>query len=114
MVTALVISTTVAFLLAQFTSPTVLIFLLGAEGIAYGLYLTSGQSTIAKYAAESSRGAALGTYMASASVGDSIAPLFLGMVADAFGIQSVFYIIGSLALCGLIVMARLLTRDHIN
>jgi MFS family permease len=114
MLTALIISTIVAFLLSQFTSPTVLIVLLGGEGIAYGLYLTSGQATIAKYAAEGSRGVALGTYMASASVGDSIAPLFLGMVADALGIQSVFYIIGSLALFGLIFMARILTRDQLN
>ena len=92
MLAALIISTIVAFSLPQFASPTILMFLLIGEGVAYGLFLTSGQTTIAEHADESSRGAALGIYMAAASVGDSVAPLFLGMVADRLGdLQCLLY-----------------------
>ncbi len=110
MLAALIISTIVAFSLPQFASPTILMFLLIGEGVAYGLFLTSGQTTIAEHADESSRGAALGIYMAAASVGDSLAPLFLGVVADRLGIYSVFYIVGSLAVLGVVAMARILMR----
>jgi MFS family permease len=114
MLTALIISTLVAFLLPQFADPTLLMFLLIGEGVAYGLFLTSGQTTIAKHADASNRGAALGVYMAAASVGDSVAPLFLGVVADRLGIHSVFYVVGSLAVLGVIAMTRILTRRQVR
>jgi MFS family permease len=114
MLAALIISTIVAFLLPQFASPTILMFLLIGEGVAYGLFLTSGQTTIAEYADQSSRGAALGIYMAAASVGDSVAPLFLGIVADRWGIYSVFYIVGGLAVLGVMTMARILIRRGVG
>jgi MFS family permease len=114
MLAALIISTIVAFSLPQFASPTMLMLLLAFEGIAYGVYLTSGQTTIAGHADESSRGAALGMYMAAASVGDSAAPLFLGIVADRLGITSVFYIVGSLAALGVVSMALILMRRRVG
>ncbi|MBI1880089.1 MAG: MFS transporter [Chloroflexi bacterium] len=114
MLAALIISTLVAFSLPQFTNPTMLMLLLIGEGIAYGLYLTSGQTTIAGHADESSRGAALGMYMAAASVGDSVAPLFLGMVADRLGINSVFYVVGGLAAMGVVSMVFILMRRRVG
>jgi MFS family permease len=110
MLVALVMSTIVAFSLPQLANPTLLMLFLIGEGVGYGLYLTSGQTTIAGYANESSRGAALGVYMAAASIGDSVAPLFLGMLADQLGIKSVFYMVGGLALLGVVLMSRILMR----
>lgn len=110
MLVALVMSTGVAFMLVQYTGPAVLMGLLVVEGVAYGLYLTSGQATVAGHAGEANRGAALGIYMASASMGDSLMPLFLGAVADAFGIESVFYIVGGVAVVGLAILARIIAR----
>lgn len=112
MLTALAVSTLIAFSLSQVANPTFLILLLSGEGVAYGLFLTSGQATIAEHAGASNRGTALGTYMASASVGDSLAPLFLGAVADMLGIKSVFYIVGGLALLGVMLVARILARPR--
>jgi MFS family permease len=114
MLTALIISTIAAFSLPHFTDPLILMLLLIGEGVAYGLFLTSGQTTVAEHAHESSRGAALGMYMAAASVGDSVAPLFLGLAADRLGITSVFYIVGSLAVAGVIAMARILLLRRVG
>lgn len=114
MLAALVISTIVAFALPQSANPTMLMLLLIGEGVAYGLYLTSGQTTIAGHADPSSRGAALGVYMAAASVGDSVAPFFLGLVADRLGIYSVFYGVGSLAALGVVAMTVILMRRRVG
>jgi MFS family permease len=110
MLTALVISTGVAFSLPQLIDPTLLVFFLAAEGIGFGLFLTSAQTTIAAHADQSSRGAALGLYMAAASVGDSVSPFLLGLLADNLGIRSVFYVVGGLVGLGLLVMTAILAR----
>ncbi|HXV43972.1 MAG TPA: MFS transporter, partial [Anaerolineae bacterium] len=114
MLAALIVSTLVAFSLPQFADPTLLMFLLIGEGVAYGLFLTSGQTTIAEHADASNRGAALGVYMAAASVGDSVAPLFLGVVADRLGIHSVFYVVGVLAVLGVVAMTYILMRRRVS
>ncbi|GIK42850.1 MAG: multidrug resistance protein [Chloroflexota bacterium] len=114
MLAALIGSAIVAFALPQSGNATVLMLLLMVEGVAYGLYLTSGQTTVAEHADPSSRGAALGMYMAAASVGDSVAPFFLGIVADRLGIITVFYVVGGLAVVGVIVMARILMGRRVE
>jgi len=114
MLTALVMATIAAFLLPQVVHPAILMLFLIGEGIAYGMFLTSGQATIVGQAGEANRGAALGLYMAAASAADSIAPLFLGMIADELGVNSVFYIVGSLATVGVIVLVRIFTRHPVS
>ncbi|MCL4300299.1 MAG: MFS transporter [Anaerolineae bacterium] len=114
MLAALIGSAIVAFALPQSGNTSVLMLLLMVEGVAYGLYLTSGQTTVAEHADPSSRGAALGVYMAAASVGDSVAPFFLGIVADRLGLTTVFYVVGGLAVLGVIVMARILLGRQVK
>lgn len=111
---ALLLATLVALVLPQFAHPTGWMLLLSCEGIAFGLFLTAGQTTVAAQANESNRGAVVGVYMAAASVGDSFAPLFLGLIADRLGIVSVFYVVGGLALLGVMAMAWLLLRQRLR
>jgi len=111
MFNALLLATLVALVLPQFAHPTGWMLLLSCEGIAFGLFLTAGQTTVAAQANESNRGAVVGVYMAAASVGDSFAPLFLGLIADRLGIVSVFYVVGGLALLGVMAMGWLLLRQ---
>lgn len=112
MVTALTLATGVAFVLPQLADPTLLTIFLTVEGVAFGLFLTSAQTTIAGHADESSRGAALGLYMAAASVGDSVAPILLGWVATLLGVRSVFFVVGGLVGLGTVVMAAIIARSR--
>jgi DHA1 family multidrug resistance protein-like MFS transporter len=107
------VATAVTLSLPQITHPNLLMLFLVGEGIAYGVFLTSGQTTIANRAGESHHGAALGLYMASASVGDSVGPLFLGVIADAWGIRSVFYVVGGLSVLGVALLAQIFSRQPI-
>ena len=110
MLGALLLATAVVLVLPQFPHPTGWMLLLSCEGIAFGLFLTAGQTTMAAQANESNRGAVVGIYMAAAAVGDSFAPFFLGLIAELLGIVAVFYVVGSLALLGVMVMAWMLLR----
>ena len=103
---AMVLSMVVALALPQLESAAILGALLITEGVAYGLYFTIAQATIAGYADEASRGTALGMYATVTGVGESLLPFFLGIVADAFGLYRVFYIVGVLIAIGASLMAR--------
>lgn len=107
---ALAMSTGVAFLLPQAFQPVAFMILLIVEGVGYGLFLTTGQASMAQRADEFNRGTALGLYMAASSLGDSVAPFFLGMIADALGIISVFYVVGVISVVGILGMVWLLNR----
>jgi MFS family permease len=113
MLGALSLATGVALVLPQFAHPIGWMLLLSCEGVAFGLFLTAGQTAIAAQSDESNRGAVVGIYMAAAAVGDSFAPLFLGLIADRLGIISVFYVVGSLAVLGVISMAWILMRQQV-
>jgi MFS family permease len=112
LLTALVISNIIAFSLPQIVDPSLLVVLLAIEGVAFGLFLTSAQTTIATHADESSRGAASGMYMAAAAVGESTAPFILGFVADHFGLPTVFYVVATLVTLGILYLATILKRSQ--
>ncbi len=91
---SLFLSTLVCFGLTRVTDPRLLTLLLVVEGIGFGMFLTTGQAAMAGRASEASRGAALGLFMAAQSFGEGFVPLFLGFVAQAFGVPSVFTLVG--------------------
>jgi MFS family permease len=103
---AMVIAAVFAFVLPQLKDPALLTGLLLSEGVAYGLYLTIGQTLITEYADEASRGAALGMYSTATSIGGSLLPFFLGVVADLSGLTTIFYLTGGLLALGIIFMIR--------
>jgi len=105
LLTALLVDMIFAFALPRTESPVFLMGLLIAEGVAYGLYLTIGQTLITTYAAESSRGTALGTYATVTGVGGSIMPFFLGSIADISGLASAYYVTGGLVIVGIVLLA---------
>lgn len=91
---SLLLSTLVCFGLPRVADPRLLTLLLVVEGIGFGMFLTTGQSAMAGRAGDASRGAALGLFMAAQSFGEGFVPLLLGFIAQAFGIPSVFYLVG--------------------
>lgn len=111
MVGALSIAAIVAITLAQVTTPWLLTLLLVGEGLSYGLFLTTMQATVSTQAG-TNRGAGLGAVMAAASVGDSFIPLGLGPLADLLGVESVFYIVGTMVIGGILTIVYILVRQQ--
>ncbi len=74
------------------------------EGIGYGAFLASAQAYIAEHTVEATRGAAIGFYSMTGGIGNTLAPLALGVVADIFSLVTVFYVSSALVLIGLVAM----------
>jgi MFS family permease len=85
------------------TTPAVLGVLLAGEGVAFGMFLTSGQAFVAEHSA-SGRGTAIGVYSTAASLGATAAPFVLGFIADVWGLVAVFQVTGVVVLAGLGVL----------
>jgi MFS family permease len=79
------------------------------EGIGFGAFLASSQAFIAEHTIEETRGAAIGFYSMTGGIGNALAPLALGVVANVFGLGTAFFVAGGLGVVGLAVMGSVWT-----
>ncbi len=98
---ALLLDSIVMLSIAHTGSPVMLTVLLAMEGLAFGAYLVSGQTYVADNTKMENRGAAIGVYSTASSIGGTVAPLVLGVVADVYGVRLVFTITGIILGVGL-------------
>ena len=80
-----------------------LALLLVLEGMAFGVILTSAQALTTQTAAVP-RGTAIGLYSMAGSIGNGFGPLILGLVAEIWGVQTVFLFTGFLTLAALLAI----------
>lgn len=104
MVIALVLGMVMVFAICCLNDPVALTVVLAGEGVCFGMFLTAGQAFIAEHFAESERGAALGVYGTTGSIGSTAGPVVLGAVADLWGLRAVFWLTGALVLVGIAVL----------
>jgi MFS family permease len=104
MVIALVLGMVMVFALCCLSDPVALTVVLAGEGICFGMFLTAGQAFIAEHFTESDRGAALGVYGTTGSIGSTAGPVVLGAAADLWGLRAVFWLTGALVLVGIAVL----------
>jgi MFS family permease len=83
------------------TAPGMLYLFLAMEGLAFGMFLTAGQTFVTQHAAEEDRGTAIGIYGTAGSIGSIFGPLFLGFVAEIWGLTVVFWVTGVMVLLGI-------------
>ncbi|MCW5879573.1 MAG: MFS transporter [Anaerolineae bacterium] len=84
--------------------------LLVVEGIAYGVYLTAGQAFVAEHSSPTTRGSSIGVYTTAGSVGSTLGPIALGVIADLFGVVIVFSVTAVIVLVALFSVVVLYTR----
>jgi MFS family permease len=90
----------VVFSISNTTTPALLGIFLAVEGIAYSMFLTSGQAFVTGRSTESDRGTVLGMYSAAGSLGSALAPFALGFIADLWGLAAVFGVTGVMVFIG--------------
>ncbi|CAN5649137.1 MFS transporter [soil metagenome] len=76
--------------------------LLAFEGFAYGGFMVSSQTFVTNHAREEIRGSAIGLYATATGLGATLAPLSLGILADAFGLVNVFPVTAGLVALGIL------------
>lgn len=99
----LVVSAITLIVLPLFSDYFIIAVLLGVQGLAYGIYLTSGNVYITLEAPIHQRGAAIGVYSTFANVSGIVSPVLLGALAEAWGFAGAFQVSGILALAGTIL-----------
>jgi MFS family permease len=93
--------------MAQTDAPFLLGLLLLTEGIAFGTFLTSGQAFVAEFSTPATRGTAVGVYGTAGSLGSTLSPVVLGVIAEIWGVSTVFRVTGALIMIGLLGIAGL-------
>ncbi len=101
----------VAMAFAQ--SPEAFTILLVLEGIMFGGFLTVGQSYATEAASVEDRAASIALYQTAGSLGATLSPLLLGIVADKAGIPIVFIGVGIFSIV-VIVLSAFQLRRHVN
>lgn len=59
--------------------------LMGLQGVAYGIYLTSGNVYVSEEAPEELRGTAMAVYSMFGNISGMVNPLLLGVIAESYG-----------------------------
>lgn len=78
--------------------------LLGVQGIAYGIYLTSGNVYVASNSDEEYRGTAMAVYSMFGNLSGIINPLVLGVIAENFGPKGALQFSSAFTLLGLVIV----------
>ena len=116
MAISLAVSAVMIFFLAVSTSLTFLLLILAIIGVAYGVFLTSGNVYVTKEATPEHRGAAMGVYSSFGNVSNVVSPLILGGIAQIWGLQATFEVTAVAAVIGvlaIILISRRGTRSEL-
>jgi MFS family permease len=84
--------------------------LLGIQGIAYGIYLTSGNVYVAMNSEEEYRGTAMAVFSMFGNVSGIINPFILGLIAETLGPKGALQISAGMTLLGIILVYYMASR----
>jgi len=112
MTVGLGVSAVVLLVLPSFEETMVLSLLLGLQGVAYGIYLTAGNTFVTEEAPAELRGTAIGVYSTFSNISGVISPLMLGVIAEAWGLRGPFQVSAVLCLVGMVVMLVLVKKGE--
>lgn len=93
--------------IAHNTSTLALTALLILEGVGFGIFLVSGQAAVAAASGPQNRGAAVGMFWMSGSVGELFGPVALGVVAQSLGLIAVFQSVAVAVTGGAVLIAAI-------
>jgi len=110
MVFGLLMSADTIFSVSQSTSLIIVSLLLGIQGIAYGIYLTSGNVYVAESSGEENRGTAMAMYSMFGNVSRIINPMILGLIAQTLGPREALQFSTGMTLVGLILVVYMARR----
>ncbi|MEN6480543.1 MAG: MFS transporter [Anaerolineales bacterium] len=86
------------------TAAPLLTALLAVEGVAYGMFLTSGQAFVTHQFSDEMRGTAVGVYSTAGGIGSTGGPFLLGVIAEVWGLRPVFWTMAVLIVLGIAII----------
>jgi len=104
MVFGLTLSAMTILTISVQTSLIILSMVMGIQGFAYGIYLTSGNVYIAEESPPSQRGTSMAIYSMFGNLGGILGPLVLGLIAENSNSSIVLTFSAIITLLGLVVV----------
>jgi MFS family permease len=111
MATGLTLSALTILSLSLQTSLVILSIVMGIQGLAYGIYLTSGNVYIAEESPPSQRGTAMAVYSMFGNLGGILGPLILGIIAETTNSSGALRFSAVATFIGLVIVYLIHKRD---
>lgn len=103
MVWALVVDAVAMFAICGARNPAVIMAVLAIDGLAYGGFVVAGQTYVTNHTTAENRGSTGGVYAMASGFGGTVAPIFLSVVAETWGVSAVFATTGIVLSLGLLI-----------
>ncbi|MFH1178723.1 MAG: MFS transporter [Candidatus Bathyarchaeota archaeon] len=104
MVFGLVLSAVTIFGVSQFSVLILVCIIMGVQGIAYGIILTSGNVYVSLNSDEEVRGTAMAVYSMFSNLSGIINPLILGLIAETFSSRGALQFSSVMTLVGVVLV----------
>lgn len=104
MILSLLLSSFAIFGVSQSSGLIAISVLLGLQGIAYGVYLTSGNVYVALNSDEANRGTGMAVYSMFGNLSGIINPLILGLIAETLGSREALQFSSLMTLIGIVLV----------
>lgn len=104
MILSLLLSSFTIFGVSQSSGLIAISVLLGLQGIAYGVYLTSGNVYVASNSDEENRGTGMAVYSMFGNLSGIINPLILGLIAETLGSREALQFSSLMTLIGIVLV----------
>lgn len=88
MITGLVLSALSLFAVSTFSTLIIVSILMGVQGIAYGIFLTTGNIYVMEESPNGLKGTSMAMYAMFGYVSSIVNPLILGFIAEGFGTKA--------------------------
>ena len=112
MISGLILSSLMIFGVSQSTLLTYVSILMGIQGIAYGIYLTSGNVYVAQNSEEDYRGTAMAVFSMFGNLSGIINPLILGLIAENLGSRGALVFSSAVTLIGVVLVYYLASKSE--
>jgi MFS family permease len=110
MIIGLTMSAFMIFSVSQSSGIILVSLIMGVQGIAYGIYLTSGHVYVASNSEERHRGTAMAMYSMFGNLSGIVNPLILGLIAEAFGPRGALLFSAATTIIGVVLVYLLASR----
>ena len=111
MAAGLLLSAATLFTVSNSSGLVLVSVLMGVQGLAYGVYLTSGNVYVSEEAHKDHKATAMAVYSMFGNIGGIVGPVMLGVIAERIGVRGALQFSAAATVLGVALALMLAHRD---
>ena len=111
MAAGLLLSAATMFTVSNSSGLMLVSVLMGVQGVAYGVYLTSGNVYVSEEAPKDNKATAMAVYSMFGNIGGIVGPVMLGVIAERIGVRGALQFSAAATVLGVALAMILARRD---